>query len=193
MGSKQPQNSKLQFIDLENLCWPSVNPPEGQTNHIIQIGIVEINTNNLTITRKERYYVRPKDKNFDVSEYCINLTGITKEIILAEGHYLPEVLRTIKKEFSPGNKVTYAWGDDQEDIRQHCKLYEVENPCDEFGIWNFGTVFHQSFCLSKKLTLEKALNHLGLEFQGKPHDALTDAENLAYLHIETLKQLRKNH
>ena len=192
MTPVEPVSRRTQFIDCEMLCWPNKQIPSGQSNHIIQIGIVEVDADNFDITRKQRYYVRPKNKNFEVSEYCTILTGITKETILDEGKYFPEIMRTIKKEFSPRHKVTFAWGNDHEPIRDQCNQHICDNPWAETGIWDFGTVFRTAFNLKTKMPLAKALEKLNLEFPGKPHDALNDAMALANLHIEMMSRIRNS-
>lgn len=190
MTPSQLESRKTQFIDCEMLCWPNKQIPEGQSNHIIQIGIVEVDAINFTITRSQGYYVRPKNKNFDVSEYCTNLTGITKETLLSKGKYFPEIMKTIQKEFGTRNRVTYAWGNDHEPIRAQCLLHGCENPWSETGIWDFGVLFRQAFCLKTKLPLSKALERVNLPFPGKAHDAVNDATALANLHIEMMNRIR---
>jgi inhibitor of KinA sporulation pathway (predicted exonuclease) len=184
---------KTQFIDLELLCWPDGITPQGQTNHIIQIGIVEVETENLKISRTKNYYVRPQDRNFEVSDYCTQLTGITRSKIIDEGRYFPEVMRTIKKEFAPQTKLTYAWGSDYEPIAKHCSDYyesDVSNPWAANGIWDFGLIFRIAFGHTKKMPLIDALESLGLTFEGRQHDAENDARALAHLHNEMMKRLR---
>lgn len=188
--TKNLSSKKISFIDLEMLCWPDGFCPEGQNKHITQIGICEIDSFELQITRTANYYIRPNYKNFDVSEYCTNLTGITKELLISEGHFFNETLKTIQNEFSPRGQVTYAWGSDNDAIITHCKNYRIDNPWGTTGIWDLGVIFRSNYSIKKKLTLENALKHVNLNFEGKPHSAITDAINLARLHIEMLRKIR---
>ena len=180
---------KVQFLDLEMLCWPDGSCPSDQTKHIIQIGLVEVESETKKITRERKYYIRPHNKNFEVSDYCTNLTGITKSVILNEGRYFPEVLNSIKNEFSPSSKVTFAWGSDYDPIATHCSHYDVSNPWVETGILDYGLIFRILYNPSKKLPLERALKFAGLKFEGTPHDALVDAKNLAYLYMDTRSKI----
>ena len=188
--SSEISTKKIQFIDLEMLCWPDGIVPPGQSNDIIQLGLVEINVDTLDIAREKRYYIRPPNKNFEVSEYCETLTGISREQLIKQGRSFNDVMRSIVKEYAPSRKITYAWGADHFPINEHCKRYQCANPWDQIGIWDFGAIFQTSFCLKNKMTLAKALEHMGLEFLDRPHDALNDARNLARLHCATVKQLR---
>jgi inhibitor of KinA sporulation pathway (predicted exonuclease) len=183
-------SSKIQYIDLELQCWENGKCPIGQSKHIIQIGLVEIDSAKLKITREERYYIKPNYKNFEISNYCTTLTGITREKILSSGKKFNEVMNTIKNEFSPRKKVTYAWGLDNLDIISHCKKYACINPWEYTGIWDLGTIFQSTYSIKRKLTLQHAITHMNLTFIGRPHDGLIDAINLANLHCEMIRRMR---
>jgi ERI1 exoribonuclease 2 len=181
---------KIQFIDTEMLCWPDGSCPHGQSNHIIQLGLVEVGTEQLSIAKKKSYFVRPQYKDFDVSSYCTALTGITRSKLISEGHYFPEVMRSIQKEFAPQNKVTYAWGSDFNPIAKYCVEYDCPNPWAETGILDFGIIFRSAYNHKHKMTLTDALSSMGLSFDGKAHDALNDALALALLHNKMMADLR---
>lgn len=184
---------KIQFLDNELLCWPNGNCPMDQQKHIIQIGLVEVETNTLKITRKKSFYIRPQDKNFEVSDYCVNLTGITRSKIINEGHYFPEVMKTIKKEFAPYFKVTYSWGNDFQSIAEHCIQYECTNPWNISNFWDYGIIFRTMMNEKSKLPLKEALKTIGLEFEGRPHNAENDANALAQLHNEIARIFRNRY
>lgn len=180
---------KIQFLDTEMLCWADGRKTSGIQNHIIQIGIVELDAESLKITREESYLIRPEDRNFEVSDYCTELTGITRPQIISKGRYFPDLMRTIKKEFAPQNKISYAWGDDQKPIASHCSAYSVSNPWFN-GIADFGLLFRGAMGIKHKLPLAYALELMKLTFEGKPHDALNDARAVAHLSIELMKRAR---
>ena len=191
MSKKQISEKKIQFIDLELLCWEPSIVPSGQSKHIIQIGLVEIDAIQLDILRKQSYFVRPNFA-FEVSKFCTDLTGITQEQLIKKGRPFPEVIRSIQKNWGTSGKVTYAWGDDNEPIREHCTLYNIPNPWAHTGIWDFGVFFRSAHKLQRRLPLTKALEHLKLTFEGRAHDALTDATNLAILHNQMMTNFRQN-
>jgi inhibitor of KinA sporulation pathway (predicted exonuclease) len=188
--SQNLTSQKIAYIDLEMLCWPNGECPANQTKHITQIGLVEIDTISLTVSRTANYYIRPENKNFEVSEYCTNLTKITKELLIKDGRRFPDVMNTIRNEFSPRNKVTFAWGSDNDPIVEHCNLYKCDNPWGSTGIWDLGVIFRSTYAIKPKLTLSKALKYLNVPFEGTPHNALYDAWSLAKLHIEMLRRIR---
>lgn len=181
---------KVQFLDLEMLCWPGGICPNGQNNHIIQLGIVEVESETLIITRKKDYFIRPHYKDFEINPYCTELTGITHSQLISSGRYFPEVIRSIKKEFAPQNKITYSWGSDYDALAKHCCEYDTPNPWAEPGIDDFGIFFRSAYNQKHKLPLNEALKYLGLTFEGLQHNALNDAQALAHLYIETIKRIR---
>jgi inhibitor of KinA sporulation pathway (predicted exonuclease) len=190
MSPTEMYPSKTQFIDVEMLCWNKGEMPADQTNHIIQIGIVEVDNISLNINRKENFFVRPADKNFEVSDYCTALTGITREQIVTKGTYFPESMNRIQKHFSSRQRVTYAWGKDQQVIQAHCDTYQIQNPWGQTGIWDFSIYFRSAFNIRRSIRLSQALKNLNIDFPGAAHDALNDATALAELYIEMMRKLR---
>jgi inhibitor of KinA sporulation pathway (predicted exonuclease) len=171
------------YLDLELTCWDGPRP-EGQFHEIIQVGVVEVDTLDLAITRKCAYYVTP-EKSL-VSEYCTNLTGITQRQVDRQGRPFYEVLNSITKKFGPKNKVCYTWGNDQE---------AVEYACDHDGLLSPFTFINLSHFFSvtmgvKSMSLEDALLLLNSSFKGRAHDALVDAENTAELHMAMIRRTR---
>lgn len=174
------------YIDVEQCCWEGP-APDGLANDIIQIGLVEVDTLALAIRRSRSYMVRPK--KFEISTYCTNLTGITFEQVKQEGRPLNEITNNIIKEFGPKNKMCFAWGDDDSIIRQNCIDVNASNP---FGrtIIDLGIMFRSTYLLKHNMALKNALQYLHIPFEGRAHDALVDASNLARLHCEMLRLTR---
>lgn len=161
---KNLRKDRVLYFDLELTCW---HPDEGITlpPEIIQIGLVEVETKTLTITREGNYYVKPVWSG--VGEYCTELTGITHELLNEKGHPLNEVLNTINKLWAPSTKMAFAWGGD--------------------ALLGFNdvdlSVIHAMYTVSSKnVSLVDALAQFGEVFLGRQHNALDDARNLATLH-----------
>jgi len=174
------------YIDLELTCWQD-QTPIGNTNEIIQIGIVEADLVNLSIIHEDRYYVIPKS---EISEYCTNLTGITQSDISDFGMTFESVMKAIKRKYAPMNKVTLAWGDDSTMLSKECFEKAIPNPFREF--LDFGTIFKLSMGTNCNYSLPQALSTLNLTFQGLRHDGLIDAKNLCALHLEFARRVREN-
>jgi len=171
------------YLDLELTCdegpQDTLHVPD-----IIQIGIVEVDTHELEITREGNYYVRTTQP---ITPYCTGLTGITPERLKREGRPILEVLNSLKKKFGPANKVTYAWGDDAVALASACRLHGVGY---FFHFVNLATEFGIISGQKESLSLSAALSTLNTVFVGSPHNALDDARNTARLHVEMMKRFR---
>lgn len=187
MSPKNINHTRSLYIDLELTCWQGP-PPNGMNNEIIQLGLCEVDMVKLEITRSQRFYIRPKAA-WEISPYCTKLTGITQDQITKLGRPFNEVLSTITNQWGPKSKMTYAWGNDFEDIQKTCHAMFIANPWSQ--IFDLGLTFRSSFLMRRAVNLEAALGFLDLEFEGKAHDALVDAKNTAALHIEMIKRLRQ--
>lgn len=182
-------NNKILVVDTESFCW------EGryESGNIIQIGycILDLKLNTI---KKKSYFIRPYDisKVEELSDFCTNLTGITKKH-LYKGFLLEEVLRIMIKDGC--NNITWAgYGDDKSHILDE---YYIGNPLngdiyligfkppasyiDVSLLFNFKT---RNF---GKFSLINALKYFNLEFEGRQHRADDDAFNTAKLLLELLK------
>lgn len=156
-------------------------------SEVIQLGVAEVNWNDLKITRTMRFYIRPH-RPWEISNYCTELTGITHEQITKLGRPYNEVAATLVKEWGPKSKMIYSWGNDEDCLSRTAAALNIQNPWGR--MFDLGLAFRSSFVMKSNISLENALAYLGLEFEGKPHDALVDAKNTARLHIEMVRRLR---
>jgi inhibitor of KinA sporulation pathway (predicted exonuclease) len=181
------KHNRVLFLDTESTCWRGV-PPDGFDNEIIQFGIVELDVASLQIIRSKSYYVKPK--KYEISLYCQNLTGITDDVIRTRGRRYDHVLNTIINDFSPHNKITYAWGSDESIITKACNQFVMANPFTT--MLDYGIQFKHLINQKENVSLSNALKMVGLQFSGNMHDAEIDAQNLANLYAQITKQFRKS-
>jgi inhibitor of KinA sporulation pathway (predicted exonuclease) len=153
---------------------------------IVQIGIVEADMHALAITRSKSYYVRPKGDV--VGEHLFEITGLTSSFLKAHGRPLTEVLRSLAKEYGLTKPTTFTWGDDFTPIADECKRLAIRNPFTgpfvDLG-YQFSLLYD---CHS--VGLARAVETLGMTFEGAPHDALHDARNTAHVHLEMVRRTR---
>jgi len=177
-------STKLVVVDLECTCWTE---PVHKVGEIIEIGICLVDLKNAVIEKSEGYYVRPVV--LDISDFCKELTGITKELLIEKGHYLEEILNTIKKEF-PIKSVPWAsWGDfDRISLQNECINKLIEYP---FGKTHFNLkALHAMINTTKKgKGMAKALKEYNMPLIGRHHSGKDDAYNTGLL---ALKILEKN-
>ena len=147
----------------------------------------------MTITRRTSYLVRPRNWA-GITPFCTTLTGITVEQVKAKGRPWPEVARTIINVFGPGAKVVVGWGRDDVDIAVACEAYGIDNPLmgGGGGYLNIASVIRILLGADRsgKMGLAEAMVALGLEWPGRQHDALVDAEATAMVWIAMAKAMR---
>lgn len=169
---KKHRTDRILAIDTEWTCWDG-EPPAGMRSELIEIGIVEADPSTLEIVRERSFLVRPLHSN--VSPYCEALTGISADLLRTEGRPLPEVLRTLAKEFGPSRKALVAWGDDWGGIDGECRAAGLDNPFPRELALNFGLIYAIAAGCLERPALEQAVEAEGLGFDGRQHRAVPDA------------------
>lgn len=171
---------KVVFFDLEMCCWKDLK----DTGEIIEFSLVEVDIDSLEVTKEAQYYVKPDSDQ--ISEFCTELTGITPKMVQKRGRSLSEVLASIDKKFGR-NKVFMSWGRDDIIVLNECKQKGLDYEFVEFI--NFADVFRLTHGLDR-ISQVKAMKLYGLEFEGRQHSGLVDAQNLAKLAISVFKKSR---
>lgn len=175
---------KLTALDLE------LNQPSGK---IIQIGAVIGDTDSGEISQRLRIYVDPQEQ---LSDFIIELTGIHQQHIDEHGVSLKEAylqLREFHLRHSTFiNPLTWGGGDSQE-------IFDQLNPEDRAD-WPFGRrwvdakTLYVSECIARGLPVQGGLSRVmtkyNMNFKGRKHDALDDAENTFRLYHEMLLRIR---
>jgi inhibitor of KinA sporulation pathway (predicted exonuclease) len=173
------------YIDLELTFWHEP-PPPGMQQAIIEIGIVEMELEPLSITCEAAYFVRPR--LWDISPECTRLTGISKEDIRTARPF-PEVLTTITEQFQPSGKICGTWGDDAVLIARTCRSERVESPFR--NLLDVGDRVTNAGLLKQRASVSRAIEMLGLDFDGVAHGALADARNTAWVHAAIIRRMRR--
>jgi inhibitor of KinA sporulation pathway (predicted exonuclease) len=175
---------KLTSLDLE------LNQPSGK---IIQIGAVIGDTQTGEITQRLRVYVDPQEA---LSEFIIQLTGITEADIKEKGVTLKEAYLQLKdfhlRHSSFMNPLTWGGGDSQEIFDQLVSEDRADWP---FGRrWVDAKTLYVSECIARGLPvqggLSKVMTKYNMKFNGRKHDAQDDAENTFRLYHEMLVRIR---
>ena len=177
------------FLDLEGT----------QTSHeIIEIGAYKATIRpNGTIKKifpPYRAYVKAKHP---IGFYVTKLTGITEAKIRNEGipfrTMLHELVQYVGKDFESVLFLVYGNQDASMFIASSDNNLDADEElaCNiSHKVFDFGAFF-SNFVRSEAdnmLSLEKACEVYGISFQGKAHDALTDAYNLMLLYQAMLEK-----
>lgn len=173
----------LNVIDLEATCWADKSP-SNPPSEIIQIGIVTVDTNELTITPSYSVMVKPRFSS-ELSDFCKELTGLTDEQVFGDGVPFTEAVTSLQEQFSLRKRSWASWG--AYDFRQ------IMKDCEYSGIspWeisqqhlNLKPMF--SMLGFRRGGLAKAMEEVGLRMEGRHHDGGDDAYNTARLLVEAV-------
>ncbi len=173
------------FIDLEmNMVSQKDTELRAKLPHeIIEIGAVKLDEKCRVVDRF-RSYVRPR-YNTAVHWSVAKLTGITtKELKKAD--YIEDVMPRFVEWIGTNESVRlYAWSNsDQAQVERECTFKNLWTPAlrSICAHWtDFQRVFSRMVGYRNGMSLSRAVEYMGLSFDGEKHDALSDAENCARL------------
>src|SRR5579862_4605979 len=175
-----PNNiEKIICLDLELTCWDN-DKENSKKSEIIEIGFCMLNVEKQGIEKPVSIYILPD--NMDISEFCTNLTGITKKILYKQGKPLSEAFDKLINKFGSKNKTWCSFGEgDLSAIEDACKENKLIYPFSKsyLNVSALTTLKHKM--ISQRLGLEQALNIYKQPFIGKQHRAYIDAYNTAIL------------
>ena len=173
----------LLSLDLE------MNQPSGT---IIQVGAVVGNLASGEILEEVSCFINPHET---LSEYIIKLTNIKQHqvdcgVSLQEGYKVLQQLHTKYKCFR--NSLCWGGGDSQE-LKQ-----QLNYPDDEMFLFGRRWIDAKTLYVSLRFAsnqkhqagLSKAMARLGLQFQGKKHNATVDAKNTFLIYKELLRRFK---
>ncbi|XP_060618696.2 3'-5' exoribonuclease 1 isoform X1 [Anolis sagrei] len=202
---KQPSNAENYYdyicvIDFEATC------EEGNqldfTHEIIEFPIVLINTRTLEIEDTFQQYVKPVI-NPQLSDFCINLTGISQERVDKADEF-PKVLQSVidwMKQKELGSRYSYAiltdgsW-DMSKFLNIQCRVNRLRYPAFAKKWINIRKSYGNFYKVPRNQTkLSTMLEKLGMDYDGRPHSGLDDSRNIAQIAIRMLQdgcELRVN-
>lgn len=163
------------IVDLEATCWPK---PHTQISEIIEIGAVRMDREG-EIVDEFSQFVKPQ-LNPVLSEFCINLTSITQEMV-DEARGFPEVASAFLSWIEKGGEAysLCSWGFyDRKQFRQDCELHGLDTNWLRPHI-NIKHQYAELNQLSRPLGMAAALKREGLSLMGTHHRGIDDARNIA--------------
>ncbi|WP_119732154.1 3'-5' exonuclease [Thermomonospora amylolytica] len=173
----EPYGRYLNVVDVEATCWAG-EAPAGQVSEIIEIGLCVVDLVARERVERRRIMVRPARSA--VSEFCTELTGITRQE--ADGGVsFAEACRTLEREHLASYRAWASWGDyDRRQFERQCAATGVRYP---FGRrhTNAKAVFAEAHGLRRRPGMAQALEHAGLPLEGRHHRGVDDAWNIAAL------------
>ena len=117
---------KIIVFDTEYTSWEGAQTRNwsgpGEFREIVEIGAILVSTKDFSELDSIDLYILPR-KNPKLSDYFVELTGITQKKVDKEGLDFTEALEKFLK-WSRDYKM-FSWGNDGKDIEENCKLEQV--------------------------------------------------------------------
>ncbi len=158
-------------------------------NEIIEFGAVMLD-DDLSEISSFREYVRPERMD-RMAMWIKDFTGIT-EANLFRANKFADVLRSfVNWCHSKGKDIRiYAWSkNDLEQLQGEMKIKHIDYTPEFQELMDKWEDYQKEYCelinADKPIKLERALNEIGIKFDGRMHDALWDSRNTAQLFRET--------
>lgn len=166
---------EILVIDLEATCWES-DPPPGETNEIIEIGLCLLDV--ATGERLERRSIFVKPQRSTLSEFCVQLTTITPEM-LADGLTFEEACQLLREEYQSDKRTWASYGDyDRLQLMKQCEILGIPYPMGRSHI-NVKNLLALQYGLIREVDLLRGMDLVGLPFEGILHRGVDDAWNIA--------------
>ena len=166
---------KILVIDVEATCWED-DPPEGQVSEIIEIGLCVLDV--ATGEREPPRAIMVKPQHSNLSEYCIQLTTITPEM-LADGMHFAEACDLLREEYHSHQRTWASYGDyDRLHFMKQCEAWGIPYPFGRSHL-NVKNLLALQLGLKKEVGLHVGTSLLGLTFEGTLHRGVDDAWNIA--------------
>lgn len=177
-GRRANKTDSLLIIDVEATCWDGKHDYHAQPSEIIEIGIVEVDLKTLTKKCKRSIIIEPEYSK--VSPFCTELTTLTQEDV-KQGVTFAQACEILLREFDSFHKPWLSYGDyDRSQFGRECTLHGVPYPFGKRHL-NFKSLFAMGLGLQREIGLHRALDMMGLEFEGTAHRGDDDAWNIARL------------
>ena len=162
-------------IDIEATCWED-EPPQGQTSDIIEIGLCELDVQ--TGDRKSLRSIFVKPQRSLLSEFCVQLTTITPDMLEGALSFSDACL-ILQTEYYSQQRTWASYGDyDRMQFIRQCQEMDIPYPFgpSHINVKNLLALQHR---LKREISLAKAMDLLGLAFEGRLHRGVDDAWNIA--------------
>ncbi len=171
--------SRCVVIDLEATCSDDGAVPRDEME-IIEIGAVIADAPGWTPLAEFQTFVRPQ-RHRELTPFCRELTGIGQSDVDTAPTF-PDALASLVNWLSnwPG-AIFCSWGDyDRKQFRRDCAFHSVDYPFGERHI-NLKEAYAANFKLKRGRGLGWVLDQHALSFNGRPHRALDDTQNITRL------------
>ena len=175
----------INVVDVEATCFGGKPHPE--KSEIIEIGICCLDAKEMVPMKASNASIFIKPEETEISEYCTNLTHITKDMIDTSGISFREACSILTEKYLSKNHVWASWGNyDRRIFMDNCKKKNIKYP---FGVEhiNVKTLFALMHRI-KPVGMEEALKIIRIPLEGTHHRGVDDAYNIAVILSSLLRE-----
>jgi len=179
MDFPQVRDAKAVVYDLEFTAWEGSMANRwsrpGEFTELVQIGAIRVGARSFAIEAELDVLVKPR-LNPALSDYLVDLTGITNEEIAARGVDFIDAYRQFLS-FADGC-TTLAFGTDNLIFEDNLRLYGLSGFPAPPPFINLRPWFNANGIATAKLHSCDVGPTLGVAFEGRQHNALADTKSL---------------
>lgn len=172
----------LLVVDLEATCWPS-NAGRVHEMEAIEFGGAIVRTNDFALLDTFSIFIKPR-VHPQLSDYCRELTGITQANV-DTGIPFESLDSELTRRLAPYRHTLawVSWGNyDRRQLEQDATRWCVRTPLAAFTHFNVKQLFaKRNRIKGSRPGVRRALEYVGLQFEGRPHSGIDDARNIARL------------
>jgi len=177
---------RILVVDVEATCWEG-DPPSGQTNEIIEIGLCVLDVPTLARVEQRDILVRPVCST--ISPYCTQLTTLTQANVDG-GVPLAEACQALVHEYHAPARLWASYGDyDRKQFERNCGEFGIPYPFGPTHL-NVKTLAAVAYGWSREVGMGEALRRMGLPLEGTHHRGSDDAWNIAAILSRVLRSSR---
>jgi inhibitor of KinA sporulation pathway (predicted exonuclease) len=170
----------LIVFDLEFTAWPGSMDRNwkgpGEHREVVQFGAVAVSASSLEETGQLDLLVKPRI-NPVLSDYFIELTGITNEEVARRGLDFPDAMRRFLA-FCDGRPLL-CFGRDDLVLIENVQLYGLESEFAVPGIFNVRSWMKSIGMETRGLHSCDAARFVGVPHEARDHNAVEDARSVA--------------
>lgn len=169
------QRDKIIVVDIEATCWQG-NPPPGEQNEIIEIGLCLFDTKTRESSGKRSILVKPQCSK--VSEFCTQLTTLTQEQV-DSGVPFDIACAILETDYEAKAYLWGSWGNyDRKIFERQCQSFGVCYPFSKHHV-NIKKLFARYINHKKSVGMTRALEMIQLKLDGTHHRGHDDAWNIS--------------
>ena len=178
-------NRTIIIYDSEWTSWDGARSRSwsgpGEEKELVQIGMVKLaDTRNLEEIDEFDILIKPKINPL-LSDYFVNLTGITQEILEKHGKPFNKTLPSIARFLGPDKISVYCFGIEDKKVLEHnCILNNVKYPFSH--AWFISAIPKVAKFVGKpehRMVSSRLPYDFGFNAPGEAHNALADARCIA--------------